>query len=85
MVIEFNYHRTVIRKEDGNVNVNALKGRIVWLYGSQKKFADYLGWHQNKLSKMMNAKYIPDIDEASDIATALKLNQEEFYEIFLDK
>ena len=37
-------------------NYGKLKGRIIEKFGSQKAFAEFLGWSEGKLSKKLNNK-----------------------------
>lgn len=66
------------------MNTSLLKGEIVAKYDSQKNFSKAIGWPQNKLSRMMTQKYIPDIAEASKIKTMLELDSEKASRIFLE-
>jgi hypothetical protein len=67
------------------MNTKRLKGEIIAIYGSQKLFGSAMQWHANKVSKMLKKKYMPDVDEAADIAEALKLTDDKFCEIFLHR
>ena len=64
------------------MNRRKLKGEIVAVLGSQNAFADAVGWHKNKVSKMMTGKYKPDTDEVAAIVEALNLSNDKFTEIF---
>lgn len=65
------------------MNIRKLRGEIAMRYRSQAAFANAIGWHCNKISKMMNGKYIPDVDEAAKIALTLGLNEHQYCDIFL--
>ena len=65
------------------MNIDKLRGAIYSKYRSQSAFAASIEWHVNKVSRMMQGKYIPDIDEARLIADKLSLNEREVYAIFL--
>ena len=65
------------------MNINKLRGAIVTEYKTQNVFADEIGWHKNRVSKMMNGKYVPDINEVARMAKALRLDDRQFKDIFL--
>lgn len=65
------------------MNAQILKGEIVAVCGTQYKFAEAMGWHVNKVSKMMRQKYSPNSDEICKIANVLNLSEKRFAEIFL--
>lgn len=65
------------------MNLNRLKGEIIAVFGTQDAFSSAIGWHRNKVSRLVNGQYIPDINEATDISSLLKLSPEKYYEIFL--
>lgn len=67
------------------MNTTELKLEIIKQFGTQYKFAEALGWHKNKISRMMQGKYIPDLNEVMFISDKLHLNEERFFEIFLNK
>ena len=67
------------------MNTQRLRGEVVSQYGSQYRFAKALGWHQNKLSRLMTGKYIPNINEVADISHKLNLDDNMHLKIFLDK
>lgn len=64
------------------MDTNKLRGEIVEKYRTQLAFADKIGWHRNKVTKMMKGTYKPDIDEAAAIADVLGLNNRRYCEIF---
>lgn len=67
------------------MNITELRVEIIRKYGTQNKFAEEIGWHRNKMSKMMRGKYIPDLDEVIFISDKLHLDETRFIEIFLCK
>ena len=67
------------------MNLNRLKGEIIAIFGTQDSFSEAIGWHRNKTSRLINGQYVPDINEAADIASLLSLSPEKYYEIFLPK
>lgn len=67
------------------MNCARLRGEIVAKYRTQNAFADAIGWHKNKVTRMLTGKYFPDTDEVSKMASMLDLDENRFCEIFLDK
>lgn len=67
------------------MNVMELKLEIIKKFGTQNRFAEEIGWHKNKISKMMHGKYTPDLDEVIFISEKLCLDEKRFFEIFLGK
>lgn len=65
------------------MNVNRLRGEIVAEYKTQTAFAEAIGWHKNKVSKMLCGLYKPDTDEVSLIASVLRLDERKYCDIFL--
>ena len=47
------------------MDLQRLKGEIVAVYGTQLEFSKAIGWHKNKVSKMVCGKYKPDTDEVA--------------------
>lgn len=64
------------------MDINVFRGKIAEKFGTQRAFCDAIGYHQNKLSKIMNGKRTPDIDEARRFAVALQLDENEYIKIF---
>lgn len=60
-----------------------LRGEIVAEYRTQSAFADAIGWHKNKVTKMLTGRYKPDTDEVAKIADLLHLDAPKFCDIFL--
>lgn len=60
-----------------------LHGVIVERFGSQAAFSRASGWHPNKVSRMINGRFKPDVDDIAELAALLKLNEAEFCDIFL--
>lgn len=67
------------------MNLNRLKGEIIAVFGTQDTFSNAIGWHRNKVSRLVNGQYIPDINEAAEISALLNLTNEKYCEIFLPK
>ncbi len=67
------------------MNTKRLKGEIIAKFGTQTKFCEAIGWHRNKVSKMVCNKYIPDVDEAEKIAEILNLSEALYIAIFLPR
>jgi DNA-binding helix-turn-helix protein len=65
------------------MNLSRLKGEIIAVYGTQKAFAEAIGWHKNKVSKMICGRYKPNTDEVSAISDKLHLTETQFCNIFL--
>lgn len=64
------------------MQLTALRRRIYGAFETQKAFATALGWHPNKLNKLLTGKYLPDVDEADAISKLLRLTNEEHCSIF---
>lgn len=67
------------------MNTTELRVEIIRKFNTQAELAKELGWTENKMSKMMQGKYIPDLNEVISIADKLSLESGRFLEIFLDK
>lgn len=67
------------------MDLNRLRGEIVAEFRTQRAFAAAIGWHQNKVTKMLTGKYKPDTDEVAKMATMLHLDEPKFCDIFLPK
>jgi len=65
------------------INSALLRGEIYSRFKSQKAFAVAIGWHPNKVSGMLNGRYLPDLHEAAQIKIALELTDRKFIAIFL--
>lgn len=65
------------------INSQELKSEIVRCFGTQQQFAQEIGWSPNKLSNLMQHKYIPDVDEVGVLTEKLSLTSEQFFLIFL--
>lgn len=65
------------------MDVYRLRGEIVAEYRTQSAFAEAIGWHKNKVTKMLTGKYKPDTDEVAQIASLLHFDESKFCEIFL--
>ena len=75
-------HQMVISEVKG-LDLQRLKGEIVAVYGTQLEFSKAIGWHKNKVSKMVCGKYKPDTDEVAAIVSALHLSEQQYWNIFL--
>ena len=60
-----------------------LRGEIVAKFKTQTAFANAMNWNKNKVTKMLNGLYNPDIDEVALIVQTLGLSEKYCYEIFL--
>lgn len=65
------------------MDCNRLRGEIVAKFRTQSAFAKAIGWHQNKVSKLVLGDYKPDTDEVALIADVLDLDKSKFCYIFL--
>ena len=65
------------------VNRDELRAKIYGRFGNQRKFADALNWDQNKISRILNGKTKPDIEDCAKIAVKLALSEQEYFQIFL--
>lgn len=66
------------------MKINVLRGAIYEQYTTQKDFARALDWHINKLSLLMNGKYIPKITDVELIVQKLNLSNDKIKEIFFE-
>lgn len=67
------------------MDTNLLRGEIVAKYRTQLAFADKIGWHRNKVTKMLNGAYKPDTDEVASIVDVLGLDERRYCDIFLPR
>lgn len=67
------------------MNTRRLKAEIIAEYGTQAAFAHAIGWHTNKVSKIIREKYKPDTDEVAKISDVLHLDERRYCEIFLPR
>jgi DNA-binding XRE family transcriptional regulator len=67
------------------MNIAKLRGEIAEAYKTQIAFAQAIGWHKNKVSKLMTGKYLPNIEEAAEISELLRLTRKEYEDIFCSK
>jgi len=67
------------------LDTNLLRGEIVAKYRTQLAFADKIGWHRNKVTKMLNGAYKPDTDEVASIVDVLGLDERRYCDIFLPR
>ena len=65
------------------MNTSMLKGEIVTKYGTQKRFASEIKWPENKVSRLMAGKYVPDIQDVNMISNALDFSADKIIQIFL--
>lgn len=63
-------------------NYNKLRGRIVEMYGSQRKFAEKLGQSNNSVSKKMNCKTEFSQEDIVQWSELLGVNKDEYAEYF---
>lgn len=62
-----------------------LRGEIVAEFRTQSAFANAIGWHKNKVTRMLTGKYKPNTDEVAAIADLLQLDEPKFCDIFWAK
>ena len=62
-----------------------LRSKVFGRFKNQKAFADAIKWSENKVSKLLNGDYVPDVDQASEISDVLDLNEKDFCVIFLNQ
>lgn len=67
------------------MDLRRLRGEIAAEYKTQVAFASAIGWHKNKVSKMLLGEYKPDTDEVAVMASALHLDERRYCDIFLPK
>jgi len=67
------------------MNVKRLRAEIVAEFGTQAAFANAIGWHENKVSRIITGRYKPDTDEVADMAETLHLDERRYCDIFLPK
>lgn len=67
------------------MDCNRLRGEIVAKFRTQTAFAKAIGWHKNKVSKLVLGEYKPDTDEVAEITDTLDLDEAGFCSIFLPK
>lgn len=66
------------------MNRELLKRNIIFNFFTQKEFAKQMLWQENKVTRIIQGKYTPDVNEAKSIAELLNLTLEDFLNIFLD-
>ncbi|MBO7732811.1 MAG: DUF739 family protein [Methanobrevibacter sp.] len=59
-----------------------LKGRIIEKFGTQKRFAEVLGMHNNLVSQRMQKKIAFSKDDMLKWGKLLDIPPEQFYEYF---
>lgn len=62
-----------------------LKGRIVEIFGTQKKFAESIGFSERTLSLKLNNKVAWRQDEISKAQELLKIEDKEINDYFFNK
>ena len=60
------------------MQTNILRGEIVAKFGTLCAFSKALNWHKNKLSRLMTAKYLPNINETAKMAELLEITHENY-------
>jgi transcriptional regulator with XRE-family HTH domain len=66
-----------------SINVNLLRSKIFEKYRSQADFSREIGWDANKVSKILNSKYIPNVNDCAAITKALSLTPDDYISIFM--
>lgn len=67
------------------MDVLAFRGAVFGRYRTQSEFCDAMGWHRNKVSKLMRGKYMPDVDEAAKLSEKMGMTIDEYQKIFLPR
>lgn len=67
------------------LDISRLRGEIAAEYRTQTAFSAAIGWHKNKVSKMLCGEYKPDTDEVALIADALHLDERRYCDIFMPR
>ena len=65
------------------INTSVLRAKIYGKFGTQTQFNSFINWDNNKISRILRNKSIPDINDCAQIAKVLSLTKEEYIEIFL--
>ena len=65
------------------MNVQRLKGEMIAQLGTQKAFARAMHWQENKVTRMLQGRYLANVDEAFEIACVLQLSLRSYRDIFL--
>ena len=65
------------------MNARRLRSEIIAECGTQAGFARAIGWHENKVSRIIQGRYKPDTDEVAEIVKVLHLDEQRFCAIFL--
>lgn len=65
------------------MDIRRLKAEIVAEYDTQAAFAKAIGWHENKVSKIIRGHYKPDTDEVAKMVEVLHLDESRYCSIFL--
>ena len=50
------------------MNLLKLRSEIIAKFKTQEAFAQKIGWHKSKVTRLLKGKYSPDTDEVSLIA-----------------
>ena len=64
------------------MDLQRLKGEIVAVYGTQLEFSKAIGWHKNKVSKMVCGKYKPEYRRSSGYCISITFKQNNSIGIF---
>lgn len=62
-----------------------LRSAIYGKFKNETEFAAAIGWSRQKVNKMTNGQYEPDLNEVNDIAKALEMDFYETANLFLLK
>lgn len=65
------------------INANLLRSKIFEKYRSQADFSREIGWDANRVSKILNGKYIPNVNDCAEIAKILSLTADGYVAIFM--
>lgn len=65
------------------INCAQLRSVVRKAFGTNASFARCIGWSDSKVSALLNGRYVPDVEEASLISSALQLDLDGYASIFL--
>jgi len=71
------------KKTNNAVNISKLRGAIFEKYKNLSVLSQELKWYPNKISRILNGQYIPNVDDCSQLSGKLNLDSNTFMQIFL--
>lgn len=66
------------------MNRKRLRGLIYEKYKNLIDFSEAIGWHRNKISRILTGVQEPNIDDMRIIANLFELSPEDFVDIFFE-